>query len=321
MSISITSLTFELTEHCNLKCAKCDHSSPWWNPTFASLADFKRDVLALSKVVHVDEMRFAGGEPLLHPELKEFLRFAKETGFCEGTSIATNGVLLHELPGGVWKYLDLAMVTIYPGVKIRADLEKLKAEAQAHGAKVACSRPAAFSQMLLNDENHDHGLVERIFRGCYSSVNCHTLYDGRYFRCSRSHLMQKRLKRLDRPMDAALSSDGLKIDDREGFEEELTRYLAAETPLAACSYCLGSYGAASAHKQLNKKGIEAEIGEKHTDVSPLLIQNVPSDLASISRPERLTPGWWKNPEETYFTPADQVTIEARGPGVGRRLKT
>ncbi len=78
-----------VTDQCNLDCAYCteyDNSRP-----HPSLDDLKKWV---SKIRELGTMRIAlvGGEPLVHPNIVELVRYCRELGFA--TSLTTNGFLL-----------------------------------------------------------------------------------------------------------------------------------------------------------------------------------------------------------------------------------
>ena len=82
-----------ITDRCNLDCAYCteyDNSRP-----HPSIDDLKKWV---RKIRELGTMRIAlvGGEPLMHPNVVELVRYCRELGFA--TSLTTNGFLLtHEL--------------------------------------------------------------------------------------------------------------------------------------------------------------------------------------------------------------------------------
>jgi hypothetical protein len=48
--------------------------------------------------------------------------------------------------------------------------------------------------------------------------------------------------------------DGVALHDNPNLYEEIDRCLSGPTPLAACSYCLGTSGPSVAHHQLNRTG-------------------------------------------------------------------
>jgi MoaA/NifB/PqqE/SkfB family radical SAM enzyme len=78
-----------VTDRCNLDCAYCteyDNSRP-----HPSLEDLKKWI---RKIRELGTMRIAlvGGEPLMHPNIVELVRYCRELGFA--TSLTTNGFLL-----------------------------------------------------------------------------------------------------------------------------------------------------------------------------------------------------------------------------------
>lgn len=78
-----------LTDRCNLDCSYCteyDNSKP-----HPKLEDLK---LWIRKIRDLGTMRIAlvGGEPLMHPDVVEIVRYCRELGFA--TSLTTNGFLL-----------------------------------------------------------------------------------------------------------------------------------------------------------------------------------------------------------------------------------
>src|SRR5215467_1334041 len=78
-----------VTDRCNLDCAYCteyDNSRP-----HPSIEDLKKWV---RKIRELGTMRIAlvGGEPLMHPNIVELVRYCRELGFA--TSLTTNGFLL-----------------------------------------------------------------------------------------------------------------------------------------------------------------------------------------------------------------------------------
>lgn len=82
--------SFYVTDRCNLDCSYCteyDNAKP--HPTLADLKTW------LHKIRSLGTMRIAlvGGEPLLHPDIVEVVRYCRELGFA--TSLTTNGFLLN----------------------------------------------------------------------------------------------------------------------------------------------------------------------------------------------------------------------------------
>ena len=85
--VKLFGVEYNLTEHCNLSCYHCDHASPLMPRKFASLEDYERDIRAIAEAVHVEEFRIVGGEPLLHPQLLDFMRMARDIGIGEAPGL------------------------------------------------------------------------------------------------------------------------------------------------------------------------------------------------------------------------------------------
>ncbi len=105
-----TSLLFEVTSRCNAGCVYCYNA--------------KRDARALSTsqaMTLIDKLRgetgayhvsFSGGEPLLRPDLKDLVRYAKRAGLK--VTLVTNGILIDERKASelVDLGIDLIQVTL-----------------------------------------------------------------------------------------------------------------------------------------------------------------------------------------------------------------
>ncbi|MEO1052135.1 MAG: radical SAM protein [Bacteroidota bacterium] len=79
---------YYVTYRCNAKCSFCDI---WEKPSpYVTLEDVKSNLNDLKKL-GVKVIDFTGGEPLLHRQLSQFLKIAKELGFI--TTVTTNGLL------------------------------------------------------------------------------------------------------------------------------------------------------------------------------------------------------------------------------------
>jgi hypothetical protein len=262
---------YNVVEHCNLKCALCDHSSPLLPRKFADLESFRADLRVLSSVLHLDELKLLGGEPLLHPDLVSFLQVARESGLAERITLVTNGVLLHRADPKIFDWIDMLWISTYPGVKIRADLTALRKLAQERGFRLRLKAIAAFRQTALNSRNGNDALVSRIYRSCHLAHvwSCHTIHEGRYFKCSPAPFLQPRMALRGTAVDNR-PRDGVAIHGNPMLRSDLERYLASAEPLEACFYCLGSVGREFPHRQLDRPGLLAERDAAHESPGELI---------------------------------------------------
>lgn len=100
-------LEVHITEHCNLNCRMCSHFSPLAPETYLSLDEYTRDLTRLKELYQNDlfHFRILGGEPLLHPQILQFLRAAREIFEDTRIELLTNGLLLSGRGGvidGFW---------------------------------------------------------------------------------------------------------------------------------------------------------------------------------------------------------------------------
>ena len=83
----------EVTRSCNLRCKHCLNSSGEAIPNQLSTEEFRNLIKELAKE-GVQDIRFTGGEPLLHKEIYDLIKLASDNGVY--TSIGTNGTLITE---------------------------------------------------------------------------------------------------------------------------------------------------------------------------------------------------------------------------------
>jgi organic radical activating enzyme len=167
---------YNLTEHCNLRCAGCDHSSPLLPKKFAEVAEYQRDLAALSQVLHLGELKILGGEPLLHPDLIEFLRTARASGIADEITLVTNGVLLHRCDPVTFELIDKLWVSLYPAVRLRLEVSELEALSKKYNFKLELKVMNSFRFTTINRRHRDAALVRQIFTRCALAHewSCHT---------------------------------------------------------------------------------------------------------------------------------------------------
>jgi ABC-2 type transport system ATP-binding protein len=93
-------ISIPLTRHCNLNCAHCVAFAPLVKePWFLSREEFVKSIdLLIEKNMPPRRLTLTGGEPLLHPDLVEFLGLSREKLPDSEIVILTNGVLLEKMP-------------------------------------------------------------------------------------------------------------------------------------------------------------------------------------------------------------------------------
>ena len=83
-------LCFEVIQTCPNECKFCSSNSSQDKKTIITLEDFKRTVMHFMNHRGIEEISISGGEPFLHPDLFEMIRFCKENGIR--TVVFTSGI-------------------------------------------------------------------------------------------------------------------------------------------------------------------------------------------------------------------------------------
>lgn len=86
-------LEVAITAHCNLRCVGCRYGREFM-PGSQIPWPVMRDLLDDAKALGFYEVRFYGGEPLLHPDLPRMVQYARELGL--GAYVTTNAILLRQ---------------------------------------------------------------------------------------------------------------------------------------------------------------------------------------------------------------------------------
>jgi len=102
-------IAIEAVSFCNLSCKHCFHTM---NNEQVILAFSKiKKILGEAKKIGIKTIRFTGGEPLLHPEIINILKFTKTQGF--NVCLNTNATLLNDKNLNIiQRYIDNILVSI-----------------------------------------------------------------------------------------------------------------------------------------------------------------------------------------------------------------
>ena len=91
---SLNTIYFYLTGGCNLQCRHC-----WIEPRYQTETrsypaldlDLFRSIIEQAKPLGLSSVKLTGGEPLLHPQIKDILEFIRSEDLC--LTVETNGLL------------------------------------------------------------------------------------------------------------------------------------------------------------------------------------------------------------------------------------
>jgi mycofactocin radical SAM maturase len=179
LSAPIT-VTWEVTNRCNLRCAHClSDSSPEADTRHDLSLEEAKDVAGQLIAAGVFQVHFGGGEPFVYPGFLELLRHARARGmhcFC----ISTNGSLLDarrisalEALGGVYLQLSLDGASALTSdavrgagtfAKVIGALERLRGSAIVRTVNFVYCRHNAHELDAALDLCRRHGATLRVTR-------------------------------------------------------------------------------------------------------------------------------------------------------------
>jgi radical SAM protein with 4Fe4S-binding SPASM domain len=108
----LATLFFELTDACNMACLHCGSRACPENNRYIAPVTVKKVLGEVKDAYGTDGILicFTGGEPLLHPDFYELVRYATDMGF--GCGITTNGVLIDGQTAGKLKRCGVRSVSV-----------------------------------------------------------------------------------------------------------------------------------------------------------------------------------------------------------------
>lgn len=229
---------YSLARHCNLNCAGCSHFAPLAEEAFPDFADARRDFGRLSRLFdgRCEYIHLMGGEPLLNPQIEDYLAMAREYFPVGDIYLVTNGLLLTKMPetfyGACGKHRIIISVTHYP---IEPDYETIKSRCEKQGVAFEFFRGDApqthFNRLALDTAGE--GDSHENYVNCPHGNNCLYLRSGRMYPCGIGANMDLFEDHFCTGM-ALSEEDGVDIYAVSTGRELLDR-LAAPSP--RCSFC------------------------------------------------------------------------------------
>lgn len=240
----ISNLDFPLTTFCSLKCDFCSHCIPYANPP----KHFDVDVLIsdLNKLLdysYVECLAIMGGEPLVYPDLNEFIRKYKDLKNKEHigfTRIVTNGTVL-PTDGffAAYKELDNAYIYISNYGEKSKKIDQLIEKCKEYDIGVFVC-PFSDDWVSLGGFSYRRNYTEDQLKHLYAvcgSHSCVQLLNGRIYSCGRTPILNEDglIPFFEHDFCEIRNANDLDI------EENLHRYLYEKPFLEGCQYCDGQH--------------------------------------------------------------------------------
>ena len=231
-------LEVHLTEHCNLNCKGCSHFSPLADEEFMKIEVFERDIARMSQLFGRNEiMRITllGGEPLLHPQVNDFMKTVVKYFPNMPLQLVTNGLLLPKMSQSFWETCRTTgthiRISRYP---IKLDFPALEKKAQEEGVGVIV-HPRENFRIFRRDVYDLSGMQNERFShsACELFGYCCQLNNGRFYPCTISAYFHH----LNRFFKLGISiSDNNFIDIHKAkSKDEFYKLITA--PVPCCKHC------------------------------------------------------------------------------------
>lgn len=192
-TIKTSGFRFEvhLTEHCNLNCKGCSHFSPLANEEFLRIESFEKDMERMAELFSKDSIQMItllGGEPLLHPQVNDFMRIVVKNFPNMPLQLVTNGLLLHNKSKSFWETCratgTFIRVSHYP---ISLDFLALKEKAMTEGVELFVEPEEAPKNFHKDIYDLSGSLNEHLSHSaCEIFGSCCQLNSGKFFPCNNA---------------------------------------------------------------------------------------------------------------------------------------
>jgi len=177
-------IVVHLTDHCNLNCRGCSHFSNLASPAFADFGQLDREFARLASLFDITEILLMGGEPLLHPNVIEFLPMSRRHFSHSKIVLVTNGILLPKMQPEFWRTMGEERITLmyddYP-IELKTDLIEERATENGIEVELAEHHDEFFELPIDFTASQD---AADSFARCRTVANCPTLRDGRLYPCA-----------------------------------------------------------------------------------------------------------------------------------------
>ena len=235
----LLNLSLHLVHQCNLNCKGCDQFSPLADEWYADIEAFKKDMSRMSDIFdgEAEHVWVCGGEPLLHPDITEFMKVARENFKKAKLCILTNGLLLPKMNDEFWSCCrELNIILIVTRYPVHFDYAAMNEKADSFGVKFEFRDYKEATKTLwkypLNLSGNCDPLVS--FQNCNLANLCIFLSEGgKAYNCviaGNFNLFNKYFN-----LDIVESKNNYINIYSETSREEILHFLSKAVPL--CSYC------------------------------------------------------------------------------------
>ncbi len=226
-------LELPIVKHCNLNCRYCSHFANIEDKYLMPIDKFELDLLRLSQLFsNINEMRLLGGEPLLHPQINEFIKITKKVFPKTDLKIATNGLLIPSIRNYILDTIanyDVCFdISLYPPTQRIEQI--IRSRLYEFGIRFYISEPISkFQKRLLLNPVSD---IEKAWDDCRTK-NCFVLCEGKISFCYAPQLAEMANKKFSYHFE--IGDAIADIYDKKWTGDSLLKFI--QRPHACCAHC------------------------------------------------------------------------------------
>lgn len=235
-------LEFHIADHCNLKCANCEHYSGLVKEAvFPDFDKFSQDIRQLKKFIdEIGVIRILGGEPLLNPGIEDYLRLVTEVYPNTPIRIVTNALHIKAMQDSFFETINSCCessgidISLYPVMK--DSIEDVVAFLREKNVRYSVSPMIDLFRKQQKLTASDDKEMYLKFAHCFQK-GCVNLYDGKLAAC----FLPFTTKYFNAYFGRDLPEDGVIDLYEEGLTTETIRKRLSE-PFERCRYCMEPIG-------------------------------------------------------------------------------
>jgi hypothetical protein len=224
-----------ICRHCNNRCAACNHGSPLAEPYYMDPEILRRDLAALSPLLHVGFFCLQGGEPLLHPRILELMDVTMNSGIADQYGFLSNGRLLHRMPEEFFQKCGRMKpgekkfefrISVYPNLDLKT-LEEPTRKAGRYDFVIDARPAGSFWKLFYHSTDGGKAAWSRC-----PCKTCYTVHEGFLFHCPTAAFFPGQFWGLDPQLDGFPLAGAT--------EKSLAEFLDRYFPLKSCAFCTGA---------------------------------------------------------------------------------
>jgi MoaA/NifB/PqqE/SkfB family radical SAM enzyme len=232
----ILSFEVHIADHCNLNCKGCDHFSPIADEKYLDIDIFNRDCKRIATLTKnkVHLIKLLGGEPLLHPQLIDFLDITRKYFPNSHIIILTNGILLLKQSNEFWETCKKNNISIhiskYP---IKIDHRAIELLAKTHDIVLEYAGGQVKEMWRIPFDINGTQDIKFNVKECFRFNKCIFLQDGKLYTCPMIPCIKHFNKYFNQNLEVT-EDDYIDIYKARSIDEILT-FLCKPVPF--CRYC------------------------------------------------------------------------------------